>query len=175
MYEKIENTPTLVGVDGRHAEIGGLENIEGINAPGTGNVYGLRSGEIFFIPEGDVTTAKYDVRAGQAKDGPKVILVACYRGSDQKSLKPGWVSLNTLVKRDIDGNSVNPMLAGLQYPEVISKLQGKYWQAKAARPIDVQAYDLSGTRMTTVDENNVEHPVIRKQNVYPIAEIPAAQ
>ena len=49
MYEKIENTPTLVGVDGRHAEIGGLENIEGINAPGTGNVYGLRSGEIFFI------------------------------------------------------------------------------------------------------------------------------
>ena len=53
MYEKLENTPNLVGVDGRHPEIGGLENIEGINAPGTGNVYGLRSGEIFFIPEGD--------------------------------------------------------------------------------------------------------------------------
>lgn len=169
MLEKIElsSMPAVPNVDNRNFTTGDATNLSDVNTPGSGNSFALREGDVFEVPE-EVLTAKYDVREGQT-NGAKICLLAVSLKRGAAEAKPTWISLNSIVKRDINGKSVNPEFEGLTYPEVIAKLQEGSWKATKSTPIDVQAYREDGTRKMEIDENHVERPVTRKQNVCRIA------
>lgn len=160
---KASELAPIPNVDNRNLVIGGVDNLSDVNTPGSGNSFALREGDVFEVPETPLT-AKYDVREGQT-NGAKICLLAVSLKRGAAEAKPTWISLNSIVKKDINGKSVNPEFDGLSYPEVIAKLQEGSWKATKATPIDVQAYREDGTRKIEVDENHVERPVTRKQNV----------
>ena len=160
-------TPIVPQVGKRTSNVVNIAAMNDINA--NGSAYPLVAGETFVAPPYDDINAKGLLREVQVREGSnaKFYLLQGKKRDASGAEVDYFMNLNTLLKRDVNRDIVNPTWEDQSWDSILKSLC-KMGEIKVLemRKILVPVFDReTGRPESTIDANNVSHYVTREQTV----------